>query len=44
MEGLRKLALKDASGEIQPKLGEEVIAIIQYIDGTILDRVLKVDG
>jgi len=43
IDRLRKMALAGAAGEIEPELGNEVVALIQYIDGTIVDKVLRVE-
>ncbi len=41
VEELRAIALKDGE-DIQPRLGDQLIGLIKYIDGTVLDSVLSV--
>lgn len=42
IDRLRKLSKREGPDEIFPKTGDEIIALIQYIDGTLLDKVMNV--
>lgn len=42
IDELRRLSLAEGPDEIHPHTGDEIIALIQYIDGTILDKVMNV--
>ena len=41
IEDLRRMALKEGD-DMEAKSGDEIIALIKYIDGTILDKVMSV--
>ena len=41
IEELRRMALKEGE-DMEAKTGDEIIALIKYIDGTILDKVMSV--
>ena len=42
IDELRKMAMKEVDEEMSPKTGDDVIALIEYIDGTALDKVMEV--
>ncbi|MFW3146651.1 MAG: citrate lyase subunit alpha [Thermoplasmatota archaeon] len=42
MDELRKMAQKDGPDETFPDLGDRVVALIEYIDGSVLDKVMNV--
>ncbi|HHD16583.1 MAG TPA: citrate lyase subunit alpha [Euryarchaeota archaeon] len=41
MEYLRKLSLKEGK-DIEPRFGDELIGLVKYIDGTVLDSIISV--
>lgn len=42
IDEMRKIALEGVEEEMHPKTGNDVIAVIEYIDGTALDKVMNV--
>jgi citrate lyase alpha subunit len=41
LEEMRALALRSGGNDLEPDFGDDVVALIKYIDGTLLDHVMS---